>query len=103
MVTSGPDTVGTPRADEQATSSASLLDLDRRGALLGAMGEDERFLAFDRLQKTMPDVWSTMRRDVEDESVVVIPSVTLAHVAERTGSIAQAYEERFLFLLLLLR
>jgi hypothetical protein len=103
MVTSGRDTQGIRRADEQATSSASLLDLDQPGRLLETMSEDERFLVFDRLQATMADVWNMMRLDLEDESVVVIPSVTLEHVAERSGSIAQAYEERFLFLLLLLR
>jgi hypothetical protein len=35
--------------------------------------------------------------------VVVIPSVTIDRVGERSGSMTQAYEERFLVLLLLLR
>ena len=73
------------------------------GPTLMQMSEDDRNRAFDHLQATMPGVWDAMRRDLDDESVVVVPSVTLDHVAERTGSMAQAYEERFLFLLLLLR
>ena len=32
-----------------------------------------------------------------------IPSVTMDRVGARSGSLAQAYEERFMFLLLLLR
>jgi hypothetical protein len=44
-----------------------------------------------------------MRRQIEDESVVILPSVTLDRVVERSGALVQAYEERFLFLLLLLR
>jgi PGM1 C-terminal domain len=35
--------------------------------------------------------------------VVIIPSVTIDRVSERSGSMTQAYEERFLVLLLLLR
>ena len=37
------------------------------------------------------------------ESVVVVPSVTIDRVGEGSGSLMQAYEERFLFLLLLLQ
>ena len=51
----------------------------------------------------MPDVWSQMRLNAEGESVVVIPSVTLNRVGARSGTMTQAFEERFLFLLLLLR
>jgi hypothetical protein len=43
-----------------------------------------------------------MRRDEEGESVV-IPSVSLDGIGELSGSLLQAYEERFLVLLLLLR
>ena len=51
----------------------------------------------------MPQVWERMRLNEEGESVVVVPSVTLDKVTERSGSMSQAMEERFLFLLLLLR
>ena len=60
--------------------------------------EDERYTRFDRLQQGMAGVWDVMRLNQASESVVVIPSVTL-----RSGSMGQAFEERFLFLLLLLR
>ena len=55
------------------------------------------------IQQRMPQVWDGMRLNEEGESVVVIPSVTLDRVTERSGSLGQAMEERFLFLLLLLR
>jgi hypothetical protein len=70
---------------------------------LSQIGEAARYERFDGLQATMPDVWESMRLNHADESVVVIPSVTLDRAVERSGSLNQAYEERFLFLLLLLR
>jgi hypothetical protein len=76
-----------------ATQPRTLAELDTR----------ERAERFARLQERMPEVWRTMRLNEEGESVVVVPSVTVDRVEERGGSIAQAYEERFLFLLLLLR
>ena len=48
-------------------------------------------------------VWDAMRLDLDDESVVVVPSVSLARTTAGSGSMMQAFEERFLFLLLLLR
>ena len=50
----------------------------------------------------MPSVWDAMKHDHDDESVVIIPSVTPSGAAG-SGTMTQAYEERFLFLLLLLR
>jgi hypothetical protein len=70
---------------------------------LADLDEDERYRRFDRLQQGMPAVWDAMRLNLENESVVVVPSVTLDRVLESTGSRTQAFEERFLFLLLLLR
>jgi hypothetical protein len=61
-------------------------------ATLSDLAEDERYARFDRLQQGMAGVWDVMRLNHENESVVVIPSVTL-----RSGSLGQAYEERFLF------
>ena len=72
-------------------------------ATLSALDEAERYERFDRLQQRMTAVWNAMRLNEEGESVVVIPSVTLDRVEERSGSLSQAFEERFLFLLLLLR
>ena len=72
-------------------------------APLASLSEDERMARFDRLQERMGDVWRIMRLNEPGESVVVIPSVTLDGVKERSGTLMQAMEERFLFLLLLLR
>ena len=44
-----------------------------------------------------------MRLNHDDESVVVVPSITLDRAVAASGSLTQAYEERFLFLLMLLR
>lgn len=69
-------------------------------ATLDAAERDDRFQA---LQRRMPGVWRGMRLDEAGESVVVIPSVTLDTVGPGSGSLGQAFEERFLFMLLLLR
>jgi hypothetical protein len=68
------------------------------GDLLSALSEEERYQRFDRLQERMAGVWEAMRLNHADESVVVVPSVS-----QDSGSLTQAYEERFLFLLVLLR
>lgn len=70
---------------------------------LADLDEAQRFDRFDRLQQGLPRVWAAMRLNQEGESVVVIPSVTLDRVTQSTGTMTQAMEERFLFLLLLLR
>ena len=70
---------------------------------LAGLDEAERNARFDRLQAGMAGVWDAMRLNQAGESVVVLPSVTLEGVGERTGALNQAYEERFLVLLLLLR
>jgi hypothetical protein len=71
--------------------------------VLSALSEDERYERFDRLQARMPAVWDAMRLNHDDESVVVVPSITLDRAVAQSGSLTQAYEERFLFLLVLLR
>lgn len=72
------------------------------GHTLSALDEDERYRRFDDLQLAMPSVWESMRLDMPDESVVVVPSISLASTAG-SGTVMQAMEERALFLLLLLR
>jgi hypothetical protein len=74
-----------------------------RGTTLADLSDEERNERFDRLQERMRGAWEIMRRNEEGESVVVSPSVSVDRVAERTGSLQQAYEERYLVLLLLLR
>jgi PGM1 C-terminal domain len=70
---------------------------------LSSLTEAERYRRFDALQSRLPGVWEDMRLNHEDESVVVVPSITLDRAVEASGSLTQAYEERFLFLLMLLR
>jgi hypothetical protein len=71
--------------------------------LLSALTEDERYRRFDELQSRMPGVWDAMRLNHDDESVVVVPSISLDRAVSASGSMSQAFEERFLFLLVLLR
>ena len=51
----------------------------------------------------MPTVWESMQLDFEDESVVVVPSISIERTTPGSGTVMQAMEERALFLLLLLR
>lgn len=70
---------------------------------LSALSESQRYDRYDSLQAHLEDVWEHMRLNEEGESVVVVPSVTVDRVGERSGTLVQAYEERYLFLLMLLR
>jgi len=70
---------------------------------LGSLSESERYRRYEELQAHLGDVWDHMRLNEEGESVVVIPSVTVDRVGERSGTLVQSYEERYLFLLMLLR
>lgn len=72
-------------------------------ATLADLDDETRNLRFRKLQDRMRFVWDSMKVDLDDESVVVIPSVTLSRAVAGSGSMTQAFEERFLFLLLLLR
>jgi hypothetical protein len=73
------------------------------GRPLSGLSEEERYRYFDDLQLTMPTVWESMRLGFDDESVVVVPSISIEGPSGRSGTIMQAMEERALFLLLLLR
>lgn len=73
------------------------------GTRLADLDEDARYAAFDRLQATLADVWTRMHTDAPRESVVVVPSMNVDRLAPRASAENQAMEERFLFLLLLLR
>lgn len=78
---------------QQNTSARTLSELD----------EHQRYRAFDDLQLTMPSVWASMQLGLEDESVVVVPSISIERATPGSGTIMRAMEERALFLLLLLR
>jgi hypothetical protein len=71
--------------------------------VLSRLNEEERYQRFDRLQGRMGEVWDSMRLNHDDESVVVIPSITLDRAVASSGTSTQAMEERFLFMLMLLR
>jgi hypothetical protein len=64
---------------------------------------DEVARRFDALQQRLVPLWTSIEEMSQDEqTIVVVPSMTLDKVNEM-GTEMQAYEERFLFLLLLLR
>jgi len=57
---------------------------------------------FDQLQQKLVPLWKSIERFNQDpQTIVVIPSMSID--ALDSGAVIQAYEERFLFLLLLLR
>jgi PGM1 C-terminal domain/ATP-grasp domain len=57
---------------------------------------------FDRLQKKLVPLWKSIERFNQDpQTIVVVPSISIEAIG--AGAVMQAYEERFLFLLLLLR
>ncbi len=73
------------------------------GRPLSHLDEAERYRSFDDLQLAMPSVWESMRLGHADESVVVVPSISIERTTAGSGTVMQALEERALFLLLLLR
>jgi hypothetical protein len=73
------------------------------GPALSDLDDAARQSRFQALQERMPAVWDAWKLNFEDESVVVVPSVTVSRAVAYGSALTQAYEERFLFLLLLLR
>jgi hypothetical protein len=80
-----------------------MTQLQAPGRRLSQLDESERYGFFDDLQRTMSTVWESMRLGLDDESVVVVPSISIERTSPGSGTIMQAMEERALFLLLLLR
>ncbi|QGN57776.1 peptide ligase PGM1-related protein [Nostocoides sp. HKS02] len=70
---------------------------------LGELDDTARYAVFDRLQERLPAVWDGIQTGDPMESVVVVPSLTLDRVVASSPGMTQAMEERFLFMLLLLR
>src|SRR6201997_2178112 len=57
---------------------------------------------FDCLQRKLVPLWKSIERFNQDpQTIVVVPSMSIDAIG--SGAVMQAYEERFLFLLLLLR
>jgi hypothetical protein len=73
------------------------------GPTLADLDDAARQGRFQTLQERMRSVWEAWRLDLEDESVIVVPSVTVSRVGTSGSALMQAFEERSLFLLLLLR
>ena len=66
------------------------------------LSEGEIQRRFDELQKKLIPLWTTIDHlNPEEQTIVAVPSLTVDYPLQ--GSVLQAYEERFLFLLLLLR
>jgi PGM1 C-terminal domain len=71
--------------------------------MAGTLTESEEAARFDELQRRLVPLWQSIQTMTEDEqTIVVVPSLTLEDPGW-PSSVLQAYEERFLFLLLLLR
>jgi hypothetical protein len=57
---------------------------------------------FDQLQRKLVPLWKSIEHFNQDpQTIVVVPSMSIDAIS--SGAVMQAYEERFLFLLLLLR
>src|SRR6266480_1055613 len=57
---------------------------------------------FDQLQRKLVPLWKSIQSFNQDpQTIVVVPSMSVDMIG--TGAVMQAYEERYLFLLLLLR
>ena len=57
---------------------------------------------FDQLQRKLVPLWKSIEHFSQDpQTIVVVPSMSIDAI--NSGAVMQAYEERFLFLLLLLR
>jgi PGM1 C-terminal domain len=78
-------------------------DQKTAGRRLSELDDAERYRCFDDLQVSMPGVWDSMKLDFDDESVVVVPSISIERTTTGSGTVMQAMEERAMFLLLLLR
>jgi hypothetical protein len=66
------------------------------------LSPDEAQTQFDELQEKLPALWKFIQSmNQNEQTIVVVPSMSID--SDLVGSVMQAYEERFLFLLLLLR
>ena len=66
------------------------------------LSEDEAQRRYEALQKKLVPLWKSIQSFNKDEqTIVVVPSLSIE--IDFPGPVLQAYEERFLFLLLLLR
>ena len=84
-------------------TTQTALDPKVDGGGLDELDEAARGRLFDDLQQVLPEVWRHFGQADPGESVVVVPSMSVDNLAQSAGAMNQAMEERFLFMLLLLR
>ena len=80
----------------------AIIEGDRQPTL-SELDDSARQGRFQALQQRMQSVWDMWGLDLDDESVVIVPSVTVPRMPGAGSAMTQAFEERLLFLLLLLR
>jgi PGM1 C-terminal domain len=81
---------------------ATTVTTEAEAPTLASLSDDERNERFAALQRKLGAVWAAIGRNEEGESIVVVPSREVG-LFEEPPTASQAYEERLLFLLLLLR
>src|SRR5256885_4649529 len=89
---------------EHCDSSTLRLRMTRDPALIGlpaGVSAEEAAARFDQLQQKLVPLWQLIQSfNQQEQTIVVVPSITVDFAG--TGFEIQGYEERFLFLLLLL-
>jgi hypothetical protein len=92
---------------DTSTTDTSTTDVRTTGTgsprPLRELAPDEVDRLFDTLQARLPGIWGHFRQDDPLESVVIVPSMSVDRIGPSAGAMNQAMEERFLFMLLLLR
>ena len=64
---------------------------DKEATMLSTLSEEDRYRRFDSLQSRMGSVWEATRLNFDDESVVVVPSITLDRAVAGSGTMTQAW------------
>ena len=70
---------------------------------LGQLDDEERYRAFDGFNKRWAESWDSIQLNLEDESVVVVPSISIERATASSGTDRKRWRNALLFLLLLLR
>src|ERR1044072_9349545 len=90
-----------PTRQNSFVEQCALTDEYFRGWKMKSSAPDSQ-AEFDQLQKKLVPLWKSIERSNQDpQTIVVVPSMSIDAIS--SGAVMQAYEERFLFLLLLLR
>lgn len=85
-------------SERKPTPGAAIIDPGYNNRITGPDDDAE----FDQLQKKLVPLWKSIEQFNQDpQTIVVVPSMSIDAIG--SGTLMQAFEERFLFLLLLLR